>query len=154
MWACWVNGPCWAGWCTRGSDEGDARGAPPRFLPPRHCRRASTGPLNQDFHDIRAANRGRGPEGPPSSQAVAGRRYAERVPGLLSPSSDAGRSDRLSTSARISLSGYRRWPPRVRTKGSLPSLAQRDTVFGDTWSRAAACEAVRCLVSLGLGWRI
>src|SRR4029453_14254185 len=53
-----------------------------------------------------------------------------------------------------SLSGDRRWPPRVRTKGSLPSLAQRETVFGDTWSRAAACDAVRCLGSLGLGWRL
>ena len=51
-----------------------------------------------------------GPEGQPSgqaAQAAAGRRYAERVPGLSSPS-DTGRSDRLSTSARISLSGYRR----------------------------------------------
>src|SRR5215211_2943552 len=79
--------------------------------------------------------------------------YAEREPGLWSPSA-VGRSDRLSTSARISLSGYRRWPPRVRTKGSLPSLAQRDTVFGDTWSSAAACDAVRCFGSLDFGWRI
>jgi hypothetical protein len=31
----------------------------------------------------------------------------------------------------------RRWPPSVFRKGSLPSLAQRDTVLGDTYSRWA-----------------
>ena len=77
----------------------------------------------QQTEEARRADR------PPGPARPRGGRYAERVPGLWSPS-DVGRSDRLSTSARISLSGYRRWPPRVRTKGSLPSLAQRETVFG------------------------
>lgn len=39
--------------------------------------------------------------------------------------------------------GYRRCPPRVARYGSLPSFAQRATVFGDTCRRVATSEALR-----------
>jgi hypothetical protein len=57
---------------------------------------------------------------------------------------------------RISAAGYWRWPPRVFRNGSLPSLAQRDTVLGDTDSRSATSAARRYRGRSGavllLGW--
>src|SRR4029453_4124695 len=43
----------------------------------------------------------------------------------------------------MSASGYRRCPPSVFRKGSLPSLAQRDTVLGDTCNSSATSDVRR-----------
>jgi hypothetical protein len=42
-----------------------------------------------------------------------------------------GSTRRLAASSRITCSGERRWPPRMRWNGSLPSIAQRQTVLGE-----------------------
>src|SRR5215218_4803092 len=61
-----------------------------------------------------------------------------------------------AASWRISAAGYRRWPPRVFRNSSLPSLAQRDTVLGDTCRMSATSAVWRYLgvsgAALPLGW--
>ena len=137
----------WAGSCTRGSDEG-ACTAPPRI----RCARASGAP-DQVLPRQSRGKRGHAASEHPPAQAGAGAVGLGRAGVGLVPVGHRTLGQAVDQRP-ISLSGYRRWPPRVRTKGSLPSLAHRETVLGDTCSRAAACDAVRCLGSLGLGWRI
>src|SRR6202020_3147343 len=47
-----------------------------------------------------------------------------------------------ASSARTSVSRYRRCPPRVRIDVSLPALAQRVTVFGSTRNIVATSAGV------------
>src|ERR1700729_953006 len=47
-----------------------------------------------------------------------------------------------ASSARTSVSRYRRWPPSVRIDVSLPAFAQRVTVFGSTLNIVATSAGV------------
>src|ERR1022692_4757062 len=82
----------------------------------------------------------------------SGARRHPSHPTCRSAPGDQGLAEPLiwSSRARTSASGYRRWPPSVRTEVSLPSLAQRVTVLGSTRNIAATSAGVSNLVNSGV----